>query len=83
MMTKTDFNIPTMTFSFICSTIPAALAYGLFVSQQLIQYSRAYYSYHDFLAKGLVVSAIKEVTEPRVPSYKFEVIISNVLRSPP
>jgi hypothetical protein len=32
----------------MCSNIPAAPAYGVFISQ-LIQYSRACGSYHDFL----------------------------------
>jgi hypothetical protein len=36
-----DFNFPIVNFPFICSNIPAALAYGAYISQ-LIRYSRAY-----------------------------------------
>jgi hypothetical protein len=45
---------------FICSNIPAAPAYGVYISH-LIRYSGACDSYQDFLA------ANKEATEPRVP----------------
>jgi hypothetical protein len=34
------FNFPIVNFSFICSKIPAASAYGVYISQ-LIRYSRA------------------------------------------
>jgi hypothetical protein len=35
-----DFNFPIVNFSFICSSIPAAPACGVYISQ-LIRYSRA------------------------------------------
>jgi hypothetical protein len=37
-----------VNFTFICSNIPAAPAYGVYISQ-LIQYSRACGSYHAYL----------------------------------
>jgi hypothetical protein len=43
-----DFNFPIVNFSLICSTIPAAPAYGAY-SSQLIRYSRACGSYQDSL----------------------------------
>jgi hypothetical protein len=41
-------------FPFICTNIPAAPAYGVYISQ-LIRYSRACGSYHDFLDRGLLL----------------------------
>ena len=69
-----------MNFPFICSNIPVAPAYGLYISQ-LIRYSRTCGSYQDFLNIGVDVN--KEATEPRVPLDYIEVITSKVLRSPP
>jgi hypothetical protein len=37
------------------SNIPAAPAYGVYISQ-LIRYSRACGSYHDFLDRGLLIA---------------------------
>ena len=45
------FNFPIVNFPFICSNIPAAPAYGVYISQ-LIRYSRACGSYQDFLDRG-------------------------------
>ena len=46
---KSDyFNLPIVNFPYICSNIPAAPAYGVYISQ-LIRYSRAGGSYKDFL----------------------------------
>jgi hypothetical protein len=42
-----------VNFSFISSNIPAATAYGVYIFQ-LIRYSRACGSYHDFLVRGLL-----------------------------
>jgi len=39
-----DFNVPIVNFPFICSNIPAAPTYGVYISQ-LIRYSRACSSY--------------------------------------
>ena len=49
---RDDFNVPIVNFPFICSNIPAAPAYGVYISQ-LIRYSRACGSYQDFLDIGL------------------------------
>jgi len=45
---RDDFNFPIVNFPFICSNIPVAPAYGVYISQ-LIRYSRACGSYQDFL----------------------------------
>ena len=52
---KDDFNFPIVNFPFICSNIPAALAYGVYISQ-LIRYSRACSSYQDVLDRGLLLT---------------------------
>jgi hypothetical protein len=77
---RDDFNFPIVNFPFICSYIPAAPAYGVYLSQ-MIRYSRACGSYQDFLDRG--VAANKKAIEPRVPFGKVEVITSKSLRSPP
>jgi hypothetical protein len=48
-----DFNVPIVNFPFICSNIPAAPAYGVYISQ-LMRYPRACGSYQDFLYRGLL-----------------------------
>ena len=48
------FNFPIVNFSFICSNIPAAPAYRVYISQ-LVRYSRACGSYQDFLDRGLLL----------------------------
>jgi hypothetical protein len=50
-----DFNFPIVNFPFICSNIPAAPAYGVYISQ-MIRYSRACGSYQDFLDRGLLLT---------------------------
>ena len=52
---RDDFNIPIVNCPFMCSNIPAAPAYGVYISQ-LIQYSRACGSYQDFLDRGLLLT---------------------------
>jgi hypothetical protein len=52
---RDDFNFPIVNFLFICSNIPAAPAYGVYISQ-LIRYSRACGSYQDFLGRGLLLT---------------------------
>jgi hypothetical protein len=49
---RDDFNFPIVNFPFICSNIPTASSYGVYISQ-LIRYSRACGSYQDFLDRGL------------------------------
>ena len=48
---RDHFNFPIVNFPFICSNIPAAPAYGVYISQ-LIRYSRACGSYQDSLIEG-------------------------------
>jgi hypothetical protein len=48
---RDDFNFPIVKFPFICSNIPAAPAYGVYMSQ-LIRYSRTSGSYQDFPDRG-------------------------------
>ena len=48
----------------MCSNIPAAPAYGVYISK-LMRYSRTCGSYHDLLDKS--VAANKEATEPMIP----------------
>ena len=50
---RDDFSFPIMNFP--SSNIPAAPAYGVYISQ-LILYSRACISYHDFLDRGLLLT---------------------------
>ncbi len=52
---RDDFNFPIVNFLFIRSNIPTTPAYGVYISQ-LIPYSRACGSYHDFLDKGLLLT---------------------------
>ena len=72
---REDFNFPIVNFPFICSNIPAAPAYGEYISQ-LLRYSRACGSYQNFLER---VAANKEATESRVPLGKVEAITSKIL----
>jgi hypothetical protein len=51
----TNYFMPIVNFTFICSNIPAAPAYGVYISQ-LIRYSRACGSYQDFLDRGLLLT---------------------------
>ena len=52
---RDDFNFPIVNFPFICSNIPAAPAYGVYLSQ-MKRYSRACGSYRDFLDRGLMLT---------------------------
>jgi hypothetical protein len=49
------FNFPIVKFPFIYSNIPAAPAYGEYISQ-LIRYSRACGTYQDFLDRCLLLT---------------------------
>jgi hypothetical protein len=49
------FNFPIVNFPFICSNIPAAPAYEVYISQ-MIRYSRACGSYQDFFDRGLLLT---------------------------
>ena len=52
---RNDFNLLIVNFPFICSNIPAAPAYGVYIFQ-LIRYSRACGSYQGFLDSGLLLT---------------------------
>ena len=52
---RDNFSFPILNFPFICSNIPAAPAYGVYISQ-MIRYSRACGSYQDFLDRGLLLT---------------------------
>ena len=52
---RDDFNFPIVNFLFICSNIPAAPAYGVYISQ-MKRYYRACGSYQDFLNRGLLLT---------------------------
>jgi hypothetical protein len=52
---RDDFNFPIVNFSFICSNIPAAPAYGVYISQ-MIRYSRACGSYQNFFVRWLLLT---------------------------
>ena len=52
-----DVNFPIVNFPFICSNIPAAPAYGVYISQ-LIQFSRACGSYNDLLERGFLLTRL-------------------------
>jgi hypothetical protein len=52
---RDDFNFPIVNFPFICSNIPAASAYGVYLSQ-MIRYSRTCGSYQDFRDRGLLLT---------------------------
>ena len=52
---RDDLNFPIVNFPFICSNLPAAPAYEVYISQ-LIRYSRACGSYQDFLDWGLLLT---------------------------
>ena len=63
---RDDFNFLIVNFPFIFSKIPAAPAYGVYISP-LIQYSMAFGSHHYFLERFAVN---KEATEPMVQVVK-------------
>ena len=52
---RDDFNFLILNFPFICSSIPPAPAYGVYLSQ-LIRYSRTCGSYQAFLDRALLVT---------------------------
>ena len=66
-----------MNFLFICSNIPAAPAYGVYISQ-LIRYSRACGSYQDFLDRGLLLT--RKLLNQRFFLVKLQWLIRNFYR---
>ena len=51
------FNFPIVNFPFLSSNIPAAPAYGVYVSQ-LIRNARACSKYQDFIERGKVLTTV-------------------------
>ena len=66
------FSSQIVNFPFLCSNIPAASAYGVYISQ-LIQYAWACISCHDFLAGDCTH---KEAIKTRVPNGEVEIASS-------
>jgi hypothetical protein len=52
---RDDFNFPIVNFPFICNNIPAAPAYGVYLSQ-IIRYYITCGSYQDILDSGLLLT---------------------------
>ena len=52
---RDDFNFPIVNFPFLSSNIPAAPAYGVYISQ-LIRYGRACSCYDDFAGRGKLLT---------------------------
>jgi len=77
---RDDFNFLIVNFPFICSNIPAAPVYGVYISQ-MIRYSRACHSYQDFLDKGFLLT--RKLLNQGFLFGTVEVITSKDLRSPP
>jgi hypothetical protein len=75
---RDDFNFTMVKFPFKCSKIPAAPAYGDYISQ-LMRYSRACGYYQDFLDRGLLLT--RKLLKQGFTLVK--VITLKVLRSPP
>ena len=54
---RDDINFPILNFTFICSNIPAAPAYGVYIYiYQKILYSRACVSYQKFLDRRFLLT---------------------------
>ena len=53
--TRDDFNFTIVIIPFICSNIPTAPAYGVYISQ-LTRYSRYCCSYQNLLDRGLLLT---------------------------
>ena len=52
---RDDFGFPIVNSPFVCSNIPAAPAYGVYIPQ-LIRYSRDCIPCHDYLDRGLLLT---------------------------
>ena len=79
---RDDFNFPIVNFPFICSNIPAAPAYGVYIYiSQMIRYSRACGSDQDFRDRELLLT--RKLLNQGFLFVNFEVITSKKLRSPP
>ena len=65
---RDDFSLPIVNFTFICSNIPAAPAFGVYISQ-LIRYYRACGAWHDFHDRGLMLP--RKLLNQRSPVVKL------------
>jgi len=72
---RDDLNFSIVNFPFICSNIPAAPVYGVYISQ-LIQYSRVCGSYQDLLDRGLLLTR-------KLLNQGFLLVKLNILQSLP
>ena len=52
---RDDFSFAIINFPFLCGNIPAAPAYGVYISQ-LVRYSRACGLYNDFLDRAWILT---------------------------
>jgi hypothetical protein len=52
---RDDFNIAIVNFPFLCSNIPLAPAYGMYISQ-LIRYTKACFAYEVFSKRGKLLT---------------------------
>jgi hypothetical protein len=75
---RDDFNLPIVNFPFVYGNIPAAPAYGAYISQ-MIRYYRACGSYQDFLDRELLLTMKLLNQEFQKDRVSF---ISFLLRSP-
>jgi len=74
-------KFPIVNFPFLCSNIPAAPAYGVYISQ-LIRYSRACSQYYDFLDRARLLTD-KLLRQGYVSSPETKVIAPEIIWSPP
>ena len=73
---RDDINFPIVNCPFICNNIPAAPAYGVYISQ-LIRYSRACGFYQDVFDRWLLTRKLLD------QGFLLVNLKSSVLRSPP
>jgi hypothetical protein len=79
---RDDLNVPIVNFPYICSNIPAALAYGVYISQ-LMGHSRVCGSYYDFLDGGFLLvklksSLLKRYHRPQYLVDSYEIYVSQM-----
>ena len=75
---KREKNI-SLIFPFLSSNIPAAPAYGVYISQ-LIRYSSACISYHEFLDRGLLLT--RKLLNQEFQMMKLKSSLRKFLRKP-
>jgi hypothetical protein len=70
-----------MNFPFICSNIPAASAYGVYI-YQVIRYSRDCGSYQDFLDRGLLLTRKRKFIMGKFKSSLLSYLVSGDCHAP-